>query len=94
VREIEWCPYLPEVDRYGGDAAMQIAERVFCDSSRAAVRLLGALNGPPARLGRALGAMITALYVFCPARAEIGRFAHVRAALHGTANTVRTQARS
>ncbi|RKR91990.1 thiopeptide-type bacteriocin biosynthesis protein [Micromonospora pisi] len=56
VRRID---YLPEVGRYGGPAALPVAEEVFCRSSEVAVRTVAATNQRSARLTAAVD-LITA----------------------------------
>jgi thiopeptide-type bacteriocin biosynthesis protein len=66
VRGVDWVPYEPELDRYGGPAGVEVAERLFADSSRLAIELLAGLaaDDRAARLGKALLAMLTLLHVF------------------------------
>ncbi|MFG3052439.1 thiopeptide-type bacteriocin biosynthesis protein [Kitasatospora sp. NPDC048239] len=52
--EVQAVPYRPETERYGGPAALPIAEEVFIHSSRAAVHALRAAPEPSARLPLAL----------------------------------------
>ena len=73
--------YEPEVERYGGLAALPLAEAVFHASSELAFALVTpAVSGDrPARLGRALLATLVALHVFAGSReavrAHAGRYA-------------------
>jgi thiopeptide-type bacteriocin biosynthesis protein len=66
VREIAWVPYEPEQERYGGPAGVAVAERFFDASSRAAVAALRKLSpgDRPARLGKALLALLAGLHAF------------------------------
>ncbi|MDX3661449.1 thiopeptide-type bacteriocin biosynthesis protein [Streptomyces sp. ID05-26A] len=51
VREVE---YVPETERYGGPAALPIAEEVFCHSTEVAVAVLKATHTDSARLTAAI----------------------------------------
>lgn len=63
---LRWITYRPEVDRYGGQEAMAVAEQCFEASSTAAFGLLRGLDAADrtARLGKALLAMLVLLHVF------------------------------
>jgi len=51
---IQFDTYLPEVERYGGPAAMEIAEEIFCHDSDAALEIIR-LNKLPRWLSALLG---------------------------------------
>ena len=46
--------YEPETERYGGAAALPVAEEVFCRSSRIAAAVVGRTDGPAQRLAAAM----------------------------------------
>ncbi|MEU4769409.1 thiopeptide-type bacteriocin biosynthesis protein [Actinosynnema sp. NPDC023794] len=52
--DVREAPYEPEVERYGGPAAMPIAEEVFCRSTDVAVAVLRAARTPQAKLSAAV----------------------------------------
>ena len=65
--DVRWVNYEPELDRYGGPAAISVAEDIFDLSSRTALALLSSMSPPvaDARRGRALLAMLVTLHAFC-----------------------------
>ncbi|WP_211294918.1 thiopeptide-type bacteriocin biosynthesis protein, partial [Streptomyces glaucescens] len=52
--EVREVPYVPETERYGGPAALPLAEDLFTRSTRTAVEALRAMPDPTARLPLAL----------------------------------------
>lgn len=80
VTAVEWVPYEPEVERYGGPAGLAPSEELFFQSSRTALELL--LKVPSedrsARLGKGLLAQLVLLHAFLPHRPAaselVGRF--------------------
>jgi thiopeptide-type bacteriocin biosynthesis protein len=73
---VRWVAYDAELDRYGGPAAIRVAERVFHASSLFAIAVLPPDdNGRAARLGRGLAAMLATLHVFLGDRARAADFA-------------------
>lgn len=75
VRHIMWSPYEPEIERYGGPVAVQVAEDHFGDSSRL---VLDFLDGMPTedrttRLGRSLVATLVLVHAFYSSRDEVAR---------------------
>lgn len=69
---LRWVPYVPEIERYGGESAMPLVERAFHASSDLALALIPAAAGSPhsARLGGALMAMTVLLHVFAADRGQ------------------------
>lgn len=67
---LQWVPYGPEIERYGGPAGVALAETVFHYSSEAGLSLLkdSLHQERPARLGKGLLAMVVALHAFCKRR--------------------------
>ena len=71
---LHWVDYEPEVQRYGGEHAIPVAEDLFCASSSIAVDLLRKMTemaemktegeDRSSRLGKACLAMLVQLYVF------------------------------
>ncbi len=76
---VRWVPYTPELDRYGGDAAIAVAEACFESSSRLAFALTRKLESGvrPLRLGKALLAMLLLIHAFYPERVAAVRFSQV-----------------
>lgn len=76
-RAVCWVPYVPEVGRYGGQAAMSVAEACFEVSSLTALELLGnsGVRGRDWRLGQALLAMLVMVRVFVQTRSDAAAFA-------------------
>lgn len=77
VEAVQWVPYRPEVERYGGPAGLAWSEELFHRTSRTAVELLGRVREAiPAgsaenrsvRLGKALLAQLVVLHAFEPDR--------------------------
>jgi thiopeptide-type bacteriocin biosynthesis protein len=66
LERLEWLPYEPETDRYGGPSGVALAEEVFQVSSEAAVALLRKVRAGDrsSRLGKALLAMVVSLFLF------------------------------
>jgi thiopeptide-type bacteriocin biosynthesis protein len=64
---VRWASYEAEQERYGGPAAIGIAEQIFCASSGAAISLLRINRRSRDRLRRgiALLAMVTTVREFC-----------------------------
>ncbi|MFI1154628.1 thiopeptide-type bacteriocin biosynthesis protein [Streptomyces sp. NPDC020817] len=60
--EVRVAPYEPETERYGGPAALPVAEEVFVHSTRAAVAALRAVPGRADRLRLALDLAHTTAY--------------------------------
>jgi thiopeptide-type bacteriocin biosynthesis protein len=73
----EYVAYEPELNRYGGRAGVDLAERHFCASSTAAVLALSEFEDAPraTRLGRALAAMLATMHVFFALPDEVAPFA-------------------
>ncbi|HEX6748770.1 MAG TPA: thiopeptide-type bacteriocin biosynthesis protein [Longimicrobium sp.] len=63
---LRWIAYEPEVERYGGDEGMMLAETLFRASSEACIELMrgAALADRSVRLGRALPALVVSLALF------------------------------
>lgn len=76
-RAVCWVPYLPEVGRYGGQAAIPIAEACFEVSSCTAFELLRKAGGRGRdwRLGQALLAMLVLVRAFTETRSDAAAFA-------------------
>ncbi len=77
VSRLAWVPYEPEVERYGGPHGVVLAEQLFHDSSETAIGLLRKIEpgDRPARLGKALLAMLVLLHTFLATRAPSARLA-------------------
>jgi thiopeptide-type bacteriocin biosynthesis protein len=77
VVRVEWVPYTPEEERYGGPQGVALAEEIFHRSSDFALRELAgvAVADTSARLGKGLVAIIVASHVFFHSRAAIADFA-------------------
>jgi thiopeptide-type bacteriocin biosynthesis protein len=75
--EVQWVPYEPELERYGGAAGVEVAEDLFDASSRTALALLERLPAGDrrARLGHALAAMVAGLEAFVGDRAAAAELA-------------------
>lgn len=58
----EWMPYEPELQRYGGVVAIDIAHEIFHASSALAVEILGSVRSRSERLGKAVLAMLVTVY--------------------------------
>jgi thiopeptide-type bacteriocin biosynthesis protein len=73
---LRWVSYQPELERYGGPAAVSVAEHFFEISSEAAFDLLRPLPTEPrsVRLGRALLAMLVLVQAFFPSEAQATHF--------------------
>lgn len=76
VHHIMWSPYEPEIERYGGPIAAEVAEDHFGHSSRLVLDLLRgmATADRTARLGRSLVATLVIAHAFYHSREEIARF--------------------
>jgi thiopeptide-type bacteriocin biosynthesis protein len=73
IASMYWSTYSPELVRYGGPAAMELAERIFESSSLTAIALLQGISEPRTRrLGKALMATLTLIQAFAPDRDEAG----------------------
>jgi thiopeptide-type bacteriocin biosynthesis protein len=77
VREVAWEDYEPEIERYGGPAAVGVAERFFDASSRTAVAVLSRLpeGDRASRLGKGLLATLVLLHAFAVDRAAAAALA-------------------
>lgn len=69
---IRWIPYERETNRYGGEAGVVLAERIFQHSSEISFMLLRDTRDRrhAARLGKGLLAMVVLLYAFLPDRMQ------------------------
>jgi len=76
IQRIEWDPYAPEVDRYGGPCGVAFAERVFHESSETAFALLLKVDATrrSTRLGKGLLTMLVMLHTFRDSRAAAADF--------------------
>jgi len=76
-RDLQWLNYEPELDRYGGQMAMPIAERLFDHSTTLACELLTpqVSMDRSIRLGRAMLATLTALHTFLHRKESVRQFA-------------------
>jgi thiopeptide-type bacteriocin biosynthesis protein len=74
---VNFIPYEPELHRYGGAAALIVAEELFCASSNFAVSVLCAdpLVRHSARLGKGALGMLTLLHAFVPTNGDAAEFA-------------------
>lgn len=75
VTRVEWVPYEPELERYGGTLGVALAEYQFIASSRTALDLIGDWRAQRdgdrrVRLGKALLAMLVQLHAFSLSRAR------------------------
>ena len=77
MRSVRWIAYEPEVDRYGGPDAIEIAHEHFEASSDAALALLSETEqvSPSARLGRALLLTVAIIHTYFDTRDASARFA-------------------
>ncbi|OGU37169.1 MAG: hypothetical protein A2068_01585 [Ignavibacteria bacterium GWB2_35_6b] len=71
-----WIDYEPEIERYGGEEAVKLAEEFFCYSSEAAIELIKQmeLNDRSSRLGKGLLSTLILIYVFLPDRKQASNF--------------------
>lgn len=71
-----WTDYEPEIERYGGEEAIKIAEEFFYYSSETAIELIKQmdLNDRSARLGKGLLTTLILIYVFLPDRLKASTF--------------------
>ena len=78
LERVEWRPYEPEIERYGGPEGVLRAEAWFQSSSAAAVALLRKVppEDRPARLGKAMLAMLVMVHSFQPDRPLAAQLAH------------------
>jgi hypothetical protein len=61
-KSLLWLPYVPELERYGGDAAVQVAEMFFRESSDITFTVLRQIaDGTADRLGVGLASMLVLL---------------------------------
>lgn len=77
VAALRWVPYVPEVARYGGAAALASAEAFFDVSSDAAIAILDEVRAESRalRMGRCLTAMLCIAHAFCDAATDaVGLF--------------------
>jgi thiopeptide-type bacteriocin biosynthesis protein len=72
VTDVRWVSYVPEVERYGGLAALPVAEEVFCASTNVAVALLRQYDGTARtrRVSDAAQLMLVTLRTFWPNAAD------------------------
>ncbi|HVX41151.1 MAG TPA: thiopeptide-type bacteriocin biosynthesis protein [Gemmatimonadaceae bacterium] len=76
IARCEWVAYEPEVQRYGGPRAIELAERIFQDSSETAFALLAGVAGTrSSRLGKGLLAMLALMHAFFDNAAAVAAFA-------------------
>jgi thiopeptide-type bacteriocin biosynthesis protein len=69
------CPYVPEVQRYGGPAALPASERLFCAASRIALHLVAATaQNRAARLSHAVALMLATGAVLYRDPVRVGHF--------------------
>jgi thiopeptide-type bacteriocin biosynthesis protein len=75
--DVAWVDYNPEVDRYGGSAAIAVAEKLFEASSRLALATvtLDVSSDRASRLGRSTLATLTAIHTFMSDRQAATQFA-------------------
>jgi thiopeptide-type bacteriocin biosynthesis protein len=66
VRRIGFDRYEPEVERYGGSAALRVCEQIFCVSSTLALRTIAASALPEDRTMRAAGDLATLFFAIVP----------------------------
>lgn len=76
LTKVNWIPYEPEFDRYGGVDGVAVAERFFHLSSETTFALLrdGSHHDDSTRLGRALLCMVVLSQVFCGNRETSAEF--------------------
>lgn len=76
VTELHWIDYEPELDRYGGPTGVALAEELFHRSSEMALALLLKMEADdrPARLGKALLAMLVLIHGYTPERSAAAAF--------------------
>jgi hypothetical protein len=73
VTEVEWAKYAPEIARYGGQAAMPLAEQIFEDSSKLACDVLAThrtFQDRACRCGVALLSMLVLMRAFSAVNAR------------------------
>lgn len=72
---VKWIPYEPEIERYGGERAIEIAEEFFYYSSITAIEIIKLMstNDKSSRLGKALASMVILLQRFCKGKEEAAR---------------------
>lgn len=76
VTNLCWVAYEPEVERYGGAAAIELAEDSFHRSSCTAIEVVRRTRvSRSARLARGLLATLAAMYAFFPTRSGVCEFA-------------------
>lgn len=75
LQAVRWIDYEPEIQRYGGEHAIVVAEALFCESSVVAVDLLRKIHPEDraSRLGKACLSMLVQLYVFLQDAAAAAR---------------------
>lgn len=77
ITNLEWSSYEPEIDRYGGEAAMRIAEDQFWLSSRSVIALLRETIGSPSQVrgGLACVAFLATILPFGLDKSSMSNFA-------------------
>ncbi|MEJ2298904.1 MAG: thiopeptide-type bacteriocin biosynthesis protein [Woeseiaceae bacterium] len=77
ITAVEWVPYEPELDRYGGEAAIRVAERFFCCSSQVCTEMLREIepDDRSSRLGKALLTTTVLLHAFCQSKGKAASLA-------------------
>lgn len=78
ITAFSWTPYKPEVERYGGEHGVIVAEQLFCESSAVAVDLLRKIPSEDrsGRLGKATLSMLVLLYVFMESANDAASLIH------------------
>lgn len=71
---IEWVDYEPEIERYGGENAIPVAEECFFVSSKATIESLEKINDHSDRLGKGLLHMVIMVNCFFPEKHQATRF--------------------
>jgi len=76
---LRWIPYEPEIERYGGPDAIDIAHRIFEASSNVALDLLHGLAtaSRSVRLGRALLLSLATINIYAEDRKGASQFAQM-----------------
>ena len=75
-RSLHWVAYVPEVERYGGEEGVALAERFFDYSSEACLALLKQCTrkARSVRLAKGLLMMLLTLHAFLPSRGQAAGF--------------------
>ena len=73
---IKWVPYEPELDRYGGEGTIKIAEEFFSFSSVTAIEIIkrSQENDKSSKLGKALTLMVIMIRKFCNEKEKSAQF--------------------